>query len=198
MSKKQKPIKWKVGQVLTQNRNETMLNVYLTSRQGMQHNESTLKVRKHGPIGSNHNELALKVRRGVRFNHNETTRKIRVKNILMCEKTRLASEMYHQARRAEQEGKVALAEVQYLQSRAAFEEVGGAQYLSVANILNALTVLRWSRKDYAGALRSAKESAQIMENHGAQVSSADEDFIYSTSCELMDQIQYEMSLVSVR
>jgi Tetratricopeptide repeat len=116
----------------------------------------------------------------------------------MSEKTKQAIEMYRQAYRAEQEGRVNLAEVYYLKSRAAFEEVGGAQYLSAANVLNALTFLRWSRKDYEGALRSAQESVQIMENQGAQFSSLDADFIHSTSCELMDQMQYEMSLVSVR
>ena len=196
MSKKQKPTTLRVRKTIEPN-----------------HNQVGLKVHKHGPIGSNHNELALKVLTGIPLNHseialkackalhpnhNETTRKVRVKKILLCEKTRQAIEMYHQARRAEQEGKVALAEVQYLRSRAAFEEVGGTQYLSIANVLNALTFLRWSRKDYAGALRSAKESAQIMENHGAKFSNIDANFIYSTSCELIDQIQYEMSLVSVR
>ena len=119
----------------------------------------------------------------------------------MCEKIKQAVEMYYKACYAEQEGKAALAESYYLQSCAFFEEAGeasGAQYLNAANALNALTFLRWSRKDYEGALRSATESVKIMENYGAQFTRADADFIHSTSCELIDQIQYEMSLVSTR
>ena len=112
-----------------------------------------------------------------------------------------AVEMYNQACLAEEKGQMDIAELYYLKSRATFEkagEISGAQYLNAANSLNALAFLRWSRKDYEGALCSAKESAKIMETYGAQSTSADADFLYSTSCELMDQILYEMSLVSTR
>ena len=119
----------------------------------------------------------------------------------MCEKANQGAEIYHQARHAEQEGRVTLAESYYLQSHELFKktcETGGADCLNAANALNALTFLRWSRKDYEGALLSAKESVTIMETYRTQFISTDADFIYDTSRELMDQMQYEMALVSTK
>jgi len=120
----------------------------------------------------------------------------------MREKTKQAIEIYQQGRQAELEGRAILAESYYLQSRSLFEEAGesgSAQYLNAATTLNALTFLRWSRDDYEGALRSAKESVKIMEAYHPQfITSADANLIYGTSCELMDQMQYQMSLVSTR
>ena len=110
-----------------------------------------------------------------------------------------AVEMYHEACLAEEKGQMDIAELYYLKSRALFEkasETSEPQYLNAANALNSLAFLRWSRKDYEGALRSAKESAKIMETYGVQFTNMDADFIRSTSCELIDQIQYEISLIS--
>lgn len=120
----------------------------------------------------------------------------------MSEKAKQAIEMYQQGRHAEQQGRVILAESYYLKSWSLFEEadeISGAQYLNAATVLNALTFLRWSRNDYEGALHSAKESVKIMETYGAQfITRVEASFIYDTSCELMDQMQYEISLVSTR
>lgn len=119
----------------------------------------------------------------------------------MCEKTSLAIEVYEQARFAEEQGDVSLAEAGYLQSHTLFGEVcrtSGTDCLNAANALNSLTFLRWSRKDYAGALHSAKESVTILETYGAPLIQADAELIYDTSCDLMVQMQYELSLVSTR
>ena len=106
-----------------------------------------------------------------------------------------AVEMYDKACSAEEKGQLDIAELYYLKSRGLFESVGGIQYLNAANALNSLAFLRWSRRDYEGALCSAKEAVKIIERYSTQFTSEDADFIYSTACELIDQIQYEMSLV---
>ena len=112
----------------------------------------------------------------------------------MCVKSEQAVDLYKKACLSEQEGKISLAEVYYLKSRSLFEQAGGEHYLNAANALNALSFLRWSRKDYQGALRSARESIRIMETYGSGCSNADADLIRDTARELIDQIQYEMSL----
>ena len=119
----------------------------------------------------------------------------------MCEKTSQAILVYEQARRAEQDGNVKLAEARYLQSHTLFEEAcrtGGTDCLDAAKSLNAITFLRWSRRDYEGALRSARESVTILETSGTQFINPDAGFIYDTSCNLMIQMQYELALVSTQ
>src|SRR5919198_3178552 len=120
----------------------------------------------------------------------------------MCEKSKQAIELYHQARHAEQAGQSMLAESYYIQSQALFVEACEAndtQCLNAANTLNALTFLRWSLKDYEAALYSAKKSVKIMESYRKEfIASADADFLYDTSIGLMDQMQYEVSLVSTK
>ena len=114
----------------------------------------------------------------------------------MCVKSEQAVDLYNKARRSEQEGKTTLAEVYYLKSWFLFEQAGGSHYLNAANALNTLAFLRWSRKDYEGALCSAKGSMRIVDTHGSEFSSEDADFIRNTSGELIDQVCYEKSLIS--
>ena len=113
----------------------------------------------------------------------------------MCVKSEQAFDLYNKAYRSEQEGKASVAEVYYLKSSSLFEQAGGSHYLNAANAWNALAFLRWSYKNYAGALRAARESMRIMETYDHGVSNADADLIRSTSWELIDQINYEMSLI---
>jgi len=114
----------------------------------------------------------------------------------MCVKSDQAVDLYNKACQSEQKGEANLAEVYYMKSWSLFEQAGGSHCLNAANSLNALAFLRWSRKDYEGALRSAKESMRIMETYGIELSSADADLIRSTSWELVDQVNYELLLVS--
>jgi hypothetical protein len=104
--------------------------------------------------------------------------------------------LYNKARLSEQAGQMNLAEVYYLKSWSLFEQAGGSYTLNAANALNTLAFLRWSRKDYEGALCSAKGAMKIMESRASQFTSADAELIRNTSWELVDQIAYEMSLVS--
>jgi len=55
-------------------------------------------------------------------------------------------------------GKMNLAEIYYLKSAFAFEQVGGKYFVNAATALNALACLRKARGNYAGALCSAKTS----------------------------------------
>jgi hypothetical protein len=114
----------------------------------------------------------------------------------MCLKSQQAVDLYNKAWRSEQEGQDNLAEVYYLKSWSLFEQAGGSHCLNAANALNALAFLRWSRKDYVGALSSARESMKIMETYGNAYPSADADLIRSTAAELMDQVSYELILAS--
>src|SRR5215217_220319 len=113
----------------------------------------------------------------------------------MCVKSEQAVDLYNKAYRSEQEGQINLAEVYYLKSWSLFEQAGGSHYLNAANALNALAFLRWSRKDYVGALGSARKSVKIMETHGNAFPSVDADLIRSTAWELVDQVSYELLLV---
>jgi hypothetical protein len=82
-----------------------------------------------------------------------------------------------------------------LKSWSLFEQAGGFHYLNAANALNALAFLRWSCKNYEGAVRAARESMKIMETYGNGFSNADVDLIRSTSWELIDRVSYEISLI---
>jgi len=112
----------------------------------------------------------------------------------MCVKSEQAVDLYNKAYRSEQEGKANLAEVYYLKSWSLFEQAGGPHYLNAANALNALAFLRWSHKDYEGALSSARQSIRIMDTYGTAYTSPDAELIRSTASELIDQIVYEVSL----
>lgn len=112
----------------------------------------------------------------------------------MCAKSEQAMDLYKKACHSEQQGKPSLAEVYYLKSWSLFEQAGGSCYLNAANALNALAFLRWSRMDYEGALCAAKQAMTIMEMQGNGFSGADADLIRSTSWELIDQVNYQMSL----
>ena len=114
----------------------------------------------------------------------------------MCRKSEQAVEWYNKAYRLEQEGQSQLAEVYYLKSWSLFEQAGGSHCLNAANSLNALAFLRWSGKDYVGALSSAKKSMKIMEAYGNAYPGADADLIRSTALELTDQVSYELMLAS--
>ena len=114
----------------------------------------------------------------------------------MCVKTDQAMSLYHKACRSERDGEANLAEVYYLKSWFLFEQVGGTHHLTAANALNAVAFIRWSRRDYEGALCMANESVRIMEAHGAQFGDADANLIRNTSWELIDQVRYEMTLGS--
>ena len=110
----------------------------------------------------------------------------------MCVKSDQAAELYKKAYSFEQKGETNVAEVYYLKSWSLFEQAGGSHYLNAANALNSLAYLRWSQKNYDGALCSAKHSLRIMETHGTEYSSADAELIRNTSWDLIDQINHEM------
>src|SRR6266540_2496403 len=112
----------------------------------------------------------------------------------MCVKSDQALDLYNKACQSERKGETNLAEVYYLKSWSLFEQAGGSNYLNAANALNALAFLRWSRRNYEGALCSAKRSMRIMETHESELSGADADLIRNTSWDLIDQVSYEMSL----
>jgi hypothetical protein len=114
----------------------------------------------------------------------------------MCAQAEQAIDLYNKAYHSEQEGKANLAEVYYLKSWSLFEQAGGTHYLNAANALNALAFLRWSRKDYEGALCSARKSVRIMESYGSGFISADANLIRDTAWELIDQISYEILITN--
>ena len=109
----------------------------------------------------------------------------------MCMEADRAVEFYQKACLAVEQGEADLAEVYYLQSMDRFEKAGGAHHLNAANALNALAFLRKAHGNYEGALRSAKQSLQIMEGH--KIQSADADLIRNTSWELIELINSEFS-----
>jgi hypothetical protein len=110
----------------------------------------------------------------------------------MCVKSDQAVDLYKKACQSERQGEVNLAEVYYLKSWSLFEQAGGCNYLNAANSLNSLAFLRWSQKNYEGALCSAKQSLRIMETYGTEYPSADAELIRNTSWDLIDQINHEM------
>jgi hypothetical protein len=113
----------------------------------------------------------------------------------MCVKCDQAVDLYKKAYQSEQKGEATLAEVYYLKSWSLFEQAGGSNYLNAANSLNSLAFLRWSHKDYEGALCSAKKSIRILEAHGSEFPTVDGDFIQNTAWAVIDQVSYEMSLL---
>ena len=113
----------------------------------------------------------------------------------MCVKAEQAIDLYNKANHSEQAGNLRLAEVYYLKSWSLFEQAGGTHYLNAANALNALAFLRWSCKNYDGALRSARESMRIMDTYDHGISNPDADLIRNTSWELIDRVSYELSLI---
>lgn len=110
----------------------------------------------------------------------------------MCAKSDQAAELYKKAYSMEQKGETNVAEVYYLKSWSLFEQAGGSHYLNAANALNSLAFLRWSQKNYEGALCSAKHSLRIMETHGTGYAGADAELILNTSWDLIHQINQEM------
>lgn len=112
----------------------------------------------------------------------------------MCVKSEQAIDLYNKACLCEEQGKAVLAEVYYLKSWSLFEQAGGSHSMHAANALNALAFFRWSRKDYEGALRAARESIQVMDVYRSEYAGADVELIRSTSWELIDQVCYEMRL----
>lgn len=112
----------------------------------------------------------------------------------MCVKSEQAAEWYKKAYVFEQKGETNVAEVYYLKSWSLFEQAGGSYYLNAANALNSLAFLRWSQKNYEGALCSAKQSIRIMETYGSELPSADADLIRDTAWDLINQINREMLL----
>jgi hypothetical protein len=114
----------------------------------------------------------------------------------MCVKSDQAMNLYTKACRSQQAGEANLAEVYYLKSWFLLEQVGGAHLLTAANALNAVAFIRWSRRDYEGALRLANQAIRVMEAHGKELSCAEADLIRDTSWDLIDQVLSEMSLSS--
>ena len=110
----------------------------------------------------------------------------------MCVKSDQAAEWYKKAYVFQQKGETNVAEVYYLKSWSLFEQAGGQHHLNAANALNSLACLRWSQKNYEGALCSARQSIRIMETYGAEYPSADAELIRSTAWDLVDQINREM------
>ncbi len=86
-------------------------------------------------------------------------------------------EMYHKACLTEEQGKFNLAELYYLKSAYLFQRAGGAHHMDAANVLNALAFLLEASGLYDEALRSAKESAKIMETQAGELCSRDADMI---------------------
>ena len=112
----------------------------------------------------------------------------------MCVKSDQATDLYNKACQSERQGATNLAEVYYLKSWSLFEQAGGYHYLNAANAMNALAFMRWSHRNYEGALYAAKESRRIMETKAAEFSSEDADLIRSTAWELIDEISYAILL----
>jgi len=104
-----------------------------------------------------------------------------------------AVDYYQKACQAMQEGQADLAEVFYLQSMGHFEKAGGTYHVNAANALNTLAFLRRSRGDREGALCSAKQSLQIMEQYW--VKSTDADLIRATAWDLIELVSSELLMV---
>ena len=112
----------------------------------------------------------------------------------MCVKSDQATDLYKKACQSERQGATNLAEVYYLKSWSLFEQAGGYHYLNAANAMNALAFMRWSQRNYEGALYAAKESRRIMETKAAEFSSEDADLVRSTAWELIDELSYAILL----
>lgn len=97
-----------------------------------------------------------------------------------------AIEFYRKACLAEGKGELDLAEIYYLKSAHGFEQAGGSQVMNAANALNALALLRKTRGDVDGALRTAKRSMQMTEGHSTQT--ADAEVVRGTAWDLVRQL----------
>ena len=97
-----------------------------------------------------------------------------------------AIEFYRKASIAEKNGELDLAEIYYLKSWGSFEKIGGRYILNAANALNALAFLRRSRGDNNGALRSARQSMQMLEE--CRIQTADAEVVRGTAWDLVRQL----------
>jgi tetratricopeptide (TPR) repeat protein len=76
-----------------------------------------------------------------------------------------AIQLRDEARLAEDQGNIDRAEVLYVESKEIFMNEGGAYLVDTAMIMNAIASMKEKYKDYAGALRAAEKSIQILKNH---------------------------------
>ena len=99
-----------------------------------------------------------------------------------------AFELFYKACSAEEKGKMNLAEVYYLKSSVAFEQVGGKYFVNAATALNALACLRKARGNYAGAMCSAKQALQVVKKLENQTSNLDVELICMEAWELIEEL----------
>ncbi len=99
-----------------------------------------------------------------------------------------AFDLFYEACSAEEKGKMNLAEVYYLKSAFAFEQVGGKYFVNAATALNALACLRKARGNHAGALCSAKQALQIVKKLENQASDPDVELIRMEAWELIEEL----------
>ena len=99
-----------------------------------------------------------------------------------------AFDLFYEACSAEEKGKTNLAEVYYLKSAFAFEQVGGKYFVNAATALTALACLRKARGNYEGALCSAKQALQIVKKIENQASNPDVELICMEAWELIEEL----------
>lgn len=75
-----------------------------------------------------------------------------------------AAQLREEARLAEEQGNIDRAEVSYVESNEIFLQNGDAYVMDTAVIMNAIASMKENYGDYAGALRAADKSLQILEN----------------------------------
>jgi tetratricopeptide (TPR) repeat protein len=80
----------------------------------------------------------------------------------MSKEIERAIEFYDKAYEAEKQGNIDRAEVLYMESRELFEKEGGVYFIDAANIMNTIAFIKQKHGDYDGALRAARESAEVM------------------------------------
>lgn len=106
-----------------------------------------------------------------------------------------ALHLFSQACSAEEQGEMNLAEVYYLKSAFAFEQVGGKYFMKAATALNALACLRKARGNYEGAMCSARQALKITKQLEMQASDPDVELIRMTAWDLIEQVTHtEVSL----
>ena len=99
-----------------------------------------------------------------------------------------ALELFYEACSAEEKGEMNLAEVYYLKSAFAYEQVGGKYFMNAATALNALACLRKARGNYEGALCSAKRALQVTKQPEIQASDPDVELIRMEAWELIEEL----------
>ena len=99
-----------------------------------------------------------------------------------------AFNLFYEACSAEEKGKMNLAEVYYLKSAFAFEQVGGKYFVNAATALNTLAYLRKARDNYEGALCSAKQALQIAKKLENQASNPDVELICMAAWDLIEEL----------